>query len=68
MQPEEYPTIWSSIECDAFARGFDYENYLSLHKRAGCIGGALTKVSYEELYTALDNIFEREKGGYYDKP
>lgn len=47
-------TVWGSLECDAWSRGFDYANYVNL-----CKHSFVTSVS-EPMYRALYNTFADE--------
>ena len=48
--------IWSSVEVDAWSRGFDYTGYVDLHIRAQCAGKMLSVPAYQ----ALCKLFEDE--------
>lgn len=49
-------TIWSTVECSAWSRGFDYDNYNNLYSLSQTLG----KKASEEMYYALCAVFENE--------
>ena len=50
-------SLWSTIEADSWARGFDYENYCSFHSKYS-YGRPLTETSYKLFCQALDKDME----------
>lgn len=46
-------SIWSTVEVDAWSRGFDYEDYLHLHSTSGIKQVPLARRAYYELCIAL---------------
>lgn len=50
------PSIWGSAECDAWSRGFDYDNYLMHHHKRQEQG----KIFSEEGYRLVCAVFEHE--------
>jgi hypothetical protein len=52
-------TIWCTVECDAWSRAFDYQNYLSLHRRSGTTSKAVTEQMYYTLCTAFESEMVR---------
>jgi hypothetical protein len=49
-------SIWESVECDAWSRGLDYENYLEWHKRTGCSASVLPGWAYSRLQDLLHEV------------
>ena len=56
-------SIYLSVEMDAASRGFDYENYLYLHKAVECYN----KVISRESYKLVDEILNLEIAADYTK-
>jgi hypothetical protein len=50
------PSIWSTIECDAWSRDFDYANYLRIRELSGIQSNPVS----EEMYLNLKHAFETE--------
>lgn len=50
------PSLWTTVECEAWSRGFDYDNYLELHQKRqeGC------KVLTEDAYRVFCEAYEFE--------
>lgn len=49
-------SIWTTAECSAWSRGFDYSGYLDLHHKEQCKGTYLT----EEGYLTICKFFDEE--------
>lgn len=49
-------TLWTTIECVAWSKGFDYSSYLDLHHKTQEKGGRLS----EDGYVAICRVFEDE--------
>lgn len=53
-------SIWSSVEADAWSRGFDYEDYLHLHKQSCLEARVVSEKAYYRLCAALDMNMDEE--------
>ena len=51
-------SIWSTVEAEAWSRGFRYEDYVNLHYQNST--NALTEKGYRLVCEAFDADLERE--------
>ena len=49
-------SIWATVEAEAWARGFRYEDYINLHKRNG--SNPLREGAYNLVCQAFDKDME----------
>ena len=52
--------IWQSVECDAWSRNFNYEDYLYFHMKSGDLGRVFTRQGYEAFCELMDSEMERD--------
>jgi hypothetical protein len=57
-------SIFSTVECDAWARDFDYQNYLERHEFSGCRGATLGKDAYDAFCQVMDAQLESDIGRF----
>lgn len=62
-------SIWGCLEIDALSRDFNYDDYVDLHTKTGCVGALVSRHIYSLLDTcfylsmvenALDEVKEQE--------
>lgn len=51
----EAVSIYGTVECDAWSRGFNYDDYLDFHKRTGCKARPVALAFYWALCGAFNN-------------
>ena len=51
-------SIWSTVEAEAWSRGFRYEDYVNLHYKNST--NALTEKSYQLICQAFDADLEKD--------
>lgn len=54
-------SIWSTVECDAWSRDFDYENYLGLYNKITGDDSKISKNTYSLICQAFDNQFKEDQ-------
>lgn len=54
------PSIWGSVESDAWARGCNWDQYIEWHKLCKCRGATLGKDHYDALRDLFNQIMEDE--------
>lgn len=53
-------SIWSTVECYAWSRNFDYEEYLDMHSKSGTTGEPASAGMYADLCAAFDYELEND--------
>ena len=54
-------SIWSSIECDAWSRDFDYKNYLLLYTQLTSEESKISEKTYSLICKAFENQFDEDQ-------
>jgi hypothetical protein len=54
------PSIWGSVECDAWSRDCNYEQYVEWHGLCKCRGKVMREAEYLALCKVFETCFEND--------
>ena len=52
------PSIWSSVECDAWSRDYNWDQYMEWHAHCKCRGQTLTIDQYDAFRELMNQVME----------